>query len=35
MAIFHAEIHINYNCTHMLVHMLAPPRKLEKCVAVW
>ena len=32
---FHAEIHINYSCTHMLVHMLAPPRKLGKCGAVW
>ena len=35
MAIFMQKKHINYSCTHMLVHMLAPPRKLGKCGAVW
>ena len=30
-----AEIHINYSCTHMLVHMLSPPKKLGKFGAVW
>ena len=31
MAIFMQKKHINYSCTHML----APPRKLGKCGAVW
>ena len=35
MAIFMPKKHINYSCTHMLVQMLAPPRKLGKCGAVW
>ena len=35
MAMFMHKKHINYSCTHMLVHMLAPPRKLGKCGAVW